>query len=111
MFFGEGTSHVVDAFGMKSGNQVPGMLTDVIRKRGAPKRILSDSAANETSSRIKGILCAVCIDDWQSEANDQFQQPSERRYQTAKRLANTVMDRLGVLALAGSSTLPMSASS
>ena len=44
-------------------------------------RLLSDSAKVETSDRVKDILRAMLIDDWQSERGYQQQNPAERRYQ------------------------------
>lgn len=37
-------SHVLDVYGMRSESQFVSTLEDVIRERGAPKRLLSDSA-------------------------------------------------------------------
>ena len=41
-------------------------------------KLISDSARVETSKRVKDILRALIIDDWQSEANYQHQNFAER---------------------------------
>jgi hypothetical protein len=82
-------SHVLDVFGMKTDAQFVNTLEDIIRERGAPARLLSDSAIVIRSSRVKDILRALCIGQWTSEPHRQNQNVMmERRYQTAKRLTN-----------------------
>jgi hypothetical protein len=66
-------------------------LEDNIRRRGAPNRIVSDRAQVEISKRVQQILRAYVIGDWQSEANQQHQNLSERKYQTVKHMANTII--------------------
>jgi hypothetical protein len=88
-------SLVCDIYGMQSDKQFVNTLEDNIRRRGAPNRIVSDRAQVEISKRVQQILRAYVIGDWQSEANQQHQNPSERKYQTVKRMANTIMDRTG----------------
>lgn len=88
-------SHVMDVYGMKTDKQFVNTLEDVIRERGAPNRLLSDHAIALRSSRILDILRALCIGQWTSEPHRQNQNTMERRYQTAKRLTNVVMDRSG----------------
>ena len=68
-------------------------------------RLLSDSAAVETMGRALDLMRACCIGDWQSEARQQHQNPAERRWQTAKRRANTIVDRSGSPACAWSLAL------
>ena len=58
-------------------------------------KLISDHAQSEISNRVLDILRAYCIDDWQSEPHHQHQNFAERRYQTIKRLVNTIMDRTG----------------
>ncbi|MFM8622457.1 MAG: hypothetical protein ACKOB3_03665, partial [Holophagaceae bacterium] len=70
-------------------------LEDIIRERGAPKRLLSDSAIVLRSSRVKDILRSLHIGQWTSEPHRQNQNVMERRYQTAKRLVNLLLDRSG----------------
>ena len=54
-------SHVLDVYGMKSESQFVNTLEDIIRERGAPTRLLSDSAMVLRSSRVKDILRALYI--------------------------------------------------
>ena len=70
-------------------------LDDEIRRRGAPNRLISDSARAQISKKVASILRALCIDDWQSEPKQQHQNPAERRIQTVKMRSNIVMDRSG----------------
>jgi hypothetical protein len=83
---------------MKSPAQFPGVLTDVIITRGAPTKLISDSAHVETSKEVRGILRTYSISSWQSEPPQQHQNPAERRYQTVKRLCNTILDQTGTSA-------------
>lgn len=89
------SSHVLDVFGMKSDAQFVNTLEDIIRERGAPQRLLSDSAITLRSARVKEILRALYIGQWTSEPHRQNQNVMERRYQTAKRLTNLLLDRTG----------------
>jgi hypothetical protein len=88
-------SYVTDVEGMKSDKQFVNTLEDNIRRRGAPTKLISDRAQVEISNKVKDILRALCISDWQSEPHQQHQNPCERRYQTLKSIANTVLDRTG----------------
>ena len=47
----------------------------------------------EISNKAKDILRYLHIQDWQSEAHHQHQNPCERRYRDIKRTANRLMDR------------------
>ena len=49
----------------------------------------------EISNKVLNILRTLVIGDWQSEPNQQQQNPAERRYQTVKTAANRIMDRTG----------------
>jgi hypothetical protein len=88
-------SLVTDDHGMKSPAQFPGVLTDEIITRGAPTKLISDSARVEASKEVRSILCTYGISSWQSEPHQQHQNPAEQRYQTVKRLCNTILDRTG----------------
>ena len=88
-------SYVTDVEGMKSVNQFVNTLEDNIRRRGAPTKLISDRAQVEISNKVKDVLRALCISDWQSEPLQQHQNPCERRYQTLKSIANTILDRTG----------------
>ena len=88
-------SLVTDVFGMKTEKQFVNTLQDIIRQRGAPTKLISDSAQVEISNKVHNILRYLFIEDWQSEAYHQHQNPAERRYQDLKRIANRLMDRTG----------------
>ena len=70
-------------------------LQDVIRERGAPNKLISDSAQVEISGKVKDILRYLFIQDWQSEPYHQHQNPAERCYQDLKRTTNRLLDRTG----------------
>ena len=80
---------------MKTDKEFVNTLEDHIRKQGAPTGLLSDQAQAQISNRVQDILRTFIVRDWQSEPKRQHQNSSERRYQTAKRLTNKVMDRTG----------------
>ena len=88
-------SLVTDVFGMKSDKQFVNTFEDIIRRRGAPTKLISDRAQVEISNKVKDILRSLCISDWQSEPHQQHQNPCERRYQTLKSMTNTVLERTG----------------
>ena len=68
-FFVGRISLVIDIFGMLTEKEFVNTFEDVIRKRGAMNKLLSNSAQVEISARVKDILRALIIDDWQSEPN------------------------------------------
>ena len=68
---------------------------DNIRERGAPNKLISDRAQVENSEKVQYILCTLFIGSWQSEPHQQHQNPAERRFQTVKTAANTILDRTG----------------
>ena len=78
-------SLVIDVFGMVNKAEFVNTLEDIIRRRGAMDKLTSDSADVETSSRVKDILRALCIDDWQSEPHYQHQNFAEHRWKHLKR--------------------------
>jgi hypothetical protein len=77
-------SLVIDVFGMASSAEFVNTLEDVIRYRGTMDKLISDSAKVETSKRVLEILRALCIDDWQSEAQYQHQNYAKRRWGNLK---------------------------
>jgi hypothetical protein len=77
---------------MKTEKQFVNTLEDQIRRQGAPGKLISDRAQVEISDRVKVILCAYVIGDWQSEPHQQHQNPAERHYQTTKRMTNVMME-------------------
>ena len=78
-------SLVIDVFGMGSEKEFVNTLEDVIRKRGAMDKLITDSAQVEMSRRVKDILRSLVIDDWQSEAQYQHQNFAEHRWKHLKR--------------------------
>ena len=58
-------------------------------------KLISDRAQVEISNRVQDILRNYLIKDWRSEPHNQHYNPAERRYQDAKRMANTLLDRAG----------------
>jgi hypothetical protein len=88
-------SQVCDVYEMKTEGQFVNTLQDNFRQRGAPTRLISDRAQAEISNKVKDILRALIIGDWQSEPHQQHQNPAERKYQTVKRMANTLINRIG----------------
>ena len=78
-------SLVIDVFGMSTEKEFVNTFEDVIRKRGAMDKLITDSARVEISKRVQDILRALCIDDWQSEANYQHQNFAEHRWKSLKR--------------------------
>jgi hypothetical protein len=88
-------SLVADAEGMKTEKQFVNTLQDNIRKRGAMDKLISDRAQVEISERVKDILRALVIADWQSEPHHQHQNPAERRYKHIKNWTNRTMERTG----------------
>jgi hypothetical protein len=89
------TSTVCDVYPLKTEKAFVNTLQDVIRRRGAPSKLVSDRAQVEISGRVQDILRNLIIGDWQSEPHQQHQNPAERKYQDVKRMANTIMDRTG----------------
>ena len=84
-------SLVIDVYGMGTEKEFVNTLEDVIRKRGAMDKLISDSARVEISRRVKDILRNLIIDDWQSEANYQHQNFSEHRYKFLKKNTQWIM--------------------
>jgi hypothetical protein len=77
-------SLVIDVFGMHNNAEFVNTLEDVIRKRGAMDKLISDSAKVKISKRVLDILRALCIDDWQSEPQYQHENYAERCWGTLK---------------------------
>jgi hypothetical protein len=94
-FFVGTHSLLSDVHGMKSLASFPGVLTDQIIDRGAPMKLISDSAKVETSNAVHDILCTYGISSWQSEPYHQHQNPAKWCYQTVKCMCNTILDRTG----------------
>ena len=88
-------SMVTDAYGIKSDKEFVNTLEDNIRQRGAMNKLVSDRAQVNIGQKALDILRALFIGSWQSEPHQQHQNPAERRIQTVKHTANTIMDRTG----------------
>ena len=84
---------------MRTKDQMPDTLEDLIRDFGAPKGLFSDNAKEQTSAAVKSIERMYCIKDYQCEPHHQHQNFAERRIQDVKRLVNTIMDRTGTPAV------------
>ncbi|HSN66994.1 MAG TPA: hypothetical protein VLS94_10155, partial [Fusibacter sp.] len=94
-FFVERDSLVCDIYGMKTDKEFVNTLEDNIRKRGAMDKLVSDRAQAEISAKVKSILRALVIDDWQSEPHHQHQNYAERQYQTVKACTNIILNPSG----------------
>ena len=69
-------SLVSDIYPMQSGKQFVNTLEDNIHSHGTMDKLISDSAKNEISHKVKDILRAYNISDWQSEPYHQNQNPA-----------------------------------
>ena len=84
-----------DIYPMRSGKQFVNTLEDNIHRCSAMDNLISDSAKIEISHKVKDILRAYNISDWQSEPYHQNQNPDEWSYRTTKAWTNTIMNRTG----------------
>ena len=57
--------------------------------------LISDSAKNEISHKVKDILRAYNIKDWQFEPYHQNKNPAEWQYRAINAWTNTIMNRTG----------------
>ena len=83
-FFVGRKSLVIDIFGMKTEKEFVNTLLDVIRRRGAMDKLISDSAKVEQSKRVQDVVRMLLIGVWQSEPHHQHQHFGERRWQNFK---------------------------
>jgi hypothetical protein len=88
-------TQVCDAYGCKTDGEFLRTLQENVRLRGAPTKLISDRAQSEISKKALQYLRALVIDSWQSEPHRQNQNTSERRFQSVKRMTNTLLDRSG----------------
>ncbi|KAL7580569.1 hypothetical protein ACA910_003691 [Epithemia clementina (nom. ined.)] len=88
-------SLVADVHPLKSMKQFVNTLEDNIRKRGAPRKLISDYAQVEISNKVVDVLRMYEIAQWHSEPYHQNQNPAEGRYRTIKNWTNTIMNRTG----------------
>ena len=68
-------------------------LEDNIRRRSAMDNLISNSAKNEMSHKVKDIVSAYNLSDWQSVPYHQNPNPAEWRDKTIKAWANTIRNR------------------
>ena len=59
---------LTDVYGMKYDKQFVNILEDNVRQREDMDKLTSDVAQSEISTRVKDILRALFVDDWQSKA-------------------------------------------
>jgi hypothetical protein len=90
------TPTVCDVYPLKTKKAFVNTLQDVIRRRGAPSKHVSDRAQVKISGRVKDILRSLIIGNWQSEPHRQHQNQAGRKYQDVKWMANTIMYRTGL---------------
>ncbi|KAL7490689.1 hypothetical protein ACHAWT_001041 [Skeletonema menzelii] len=88
-------SYYMSAHGMLTDGQFVGSLEDEIRYRGAMDLLISDMAKAEISARVREILRAFRIKDWQSEPHHQNQNIAERYIQELKKYCNWVLNTSG----------------
>ena len=84
-----------DIYPMRSGKQFVNTLEDNTHRHVAMDELIRDSVNKEISHKVKDILRAYNISDWQSEPYHQNQNPAEWRYKTIKAWTNTIMNRTG----------------
>ena len=77
-------SLVSDIYPMRSGKQFVNTLEDNIHRCSAMDKLIRDSAKNEISHKVKDILRAYNINDWQSEPYHQNQNPAEWRIEPSR---------------------------
>ena len=90
-------SRVIDVYGMATSAEFVNTLEDVIRKRGAMDKLISDSARVEISRRVQDILRALFIDSWQSEAYFQWQNFAEHGWKFLKHNVQFIMNWRNVM--------------
>ena len=86
---------MADAYLFGSAAEFVNTLTDNVRRRGAMDTLISDGHKAQISTRVKEVLRALIIDDWQSEPHQPQQHFFERWCQTIKRLVKAILDWSG----------------
>jgi hypothetical protein len=87
-------------YGAKTAKQFINTLEDNITTRGAPHKLLHNSAQVLICNKVQDILRNICIKSWQSDPHHQQQNPAEPCYQTIKHAENRVLDPSGALHMA-----------
>ena len=85
----------MSAHGMLTDGDFVGSLEDEIRYRGAMDLLMSDMAKAEISARVRAILRAFQIKDWQSEPHHQNQNIAKRYIQELKKYYNRILTTSG----------------
>ena len=70
-------------------------MYDNTRRKGAMSKHIIGRSQVKNSNKVHDILRNYFIKDWQSEHYNQHQKATERYYQDAERMANTLFDRTG----------------
>jgi hypothetical protein len=94
-FFIGRESLVCDVYSMKTDKGFVANLEDNIRFRGAMDVLISDHTKSEISNRVKDLLRALLISEWQSESHYQHQKYAERRIQIVKWKTNVILNHTG----------------
>ena len=89
------TSHLTDTVPVPAKSAFPEALKELIQKWGAPTKVMSDNAWEQTSSKVLEIPRNCNIIKHNSEAGHQNQNPGECRMQDVKRTSQTLMDCTG----------------
>ena len=87
-------TYVTDVYGIKKDSQFVNTLEDNIREQGAMLKLISDRAQVEISEKVKTILRALFIQEWQSEPHQQHQNFLERIIQILKNTTNRILDQM-----------------
>ena len=99
LFIGRKT-RVADVYPAKSTKSFSKTLLDNIRERGAMDQLISDSAPDEVSNKVKDILRSLLISKYQSSPGDQHQDYAENQWQYIKQQTNNAMNCTGAPAFA-----------
>ena len=86
-------TYLMDVFPLKSEKDMAHVLQDVIRKRGAMDKLISDGAKSQISQYTATILRQYHIKDHLSEPHYQHQNPAERFWSHVKPLVNAILNR------------------
>jgi hypothetical protein len=85
----------MDIHSIKSDRKFVNTMEDCITRRGAPFKLIGDSAQAIIGDKVKDILRTLCVDSWQIEPYHQHQNAAERQYQIFKGVTNRPLDRSG----------------
>ena len=85
-FFTGTESKVCDVFGLHSDGDFINTLRDMIRKRGAMDKLISDRAQAEVSNKVKDILRHMCIKGWQSKPCTNIKMRLKENIKTSRKI-------------------------